>query len=128
MKDADLLLDVEGGLEVTVTLTTPGAYSLVVEELLENGDVVAKRTVAVTCKYVRREIRSLTDADREEFLDTMQLFYGISNTEGKDNYGQDFFSYQGLTAYHNALVRSILFCSRWAVTGRASLGLAIDYV
>lgn len=123
-----LFLDVEGGLEVTVTLTTPGAYLLVVEELLGNGDVVAKRTVAVTCRYVRREIRSLTDADREEFFDTMQLFYGISNTEGKVMYGEDFFSYQKLTAYHNAVVRSVLFCSWWAVAGRALLGLAVDYV
>jgi hypothetical protein len=53
-------------------------------------------------KYVRREIRSLSDEDRETFFDALELLYSLSETEGQKLYGSKFhtaeyFSYKHLT-------------------------------
>ena len=53
-------------------------------------------------KYVRREIRSLSDEDRETFFDALELLYSLSETEGQQRYGSKFhtaeyFSYKHLT-------------------------------
>jgi len=74
-----------------------------------DGNVVLKHmtkiyqldfTVAV--KYVRREIRSLTDADREAFFDALEIMYHIDDVTGKALYGNkyasaEYFSYKHLT-------------------------------
>lgn len=56
----------------------------------------------VTCKYVRREIRSLTDTDRSRFLDATEKFYRLSAEEGKALYGYRFTNYQEATVKHLA--------------------------
>lgn len=53
----------------------------------------------------RREIRDLTDDDREAFLDALQIWYTIPNDAGKAKYGAGFNNYQRTTVYHNAEVR-----------------------
>lgn len=98
-------LDMEKGPEVTMTLTVPGGvYKLTVEERFPDGTIIAEGKVTVSCKYVRREIRDLTDADRNDFLDAMETYYTLSTAEGKATYGQQFFNYERLAAYHNAPV------------------------
>ncbi|CAN0049004.1 unnamed protein product, partial [Ectocarpus sp. 13 AM-2016] len=56
----------------------------------------------------RREIRDLTDRDREAFLDAMQIWYTVPTDVGKARYGPSFSNYQVITAYHNADVEN--FC------------------
>lgn len=53
----------------------------------------------------RREIRDLTEDDREAFLDALQIWYTIPNDAGRANYGDDFENYERTTVYHNAQVR-----------------------
>lgn len=53
---------------------------------------------------LRREIRSLTDEDREAFFDTMEIWYTIPTSEGKVKYGSKFENYERVTAYHDAKV------------------------
>jgi len=55
----------------------------------------------VICRYVRREIRSLTDTDREDFLSALELAYSVSSEEGKQKYGPNFVNAQTLVAIHN---------------------------
>lgn len=104
---SDTPLDVEdGAAEVHVTLTKPGrVYLLVVEERNLDGTVVAEASINVSCKYVRREMRDLTDRDLETFMDALEVYYTISNEEGKSKYGEGFFNYERLVAYHNVPVR-----------------------
>lgn len=64
--------------------------------------VVARATVTISCKHVRRELRQLTEEDRKDFLDAMEVYYTISTEDGKAKYGRDFFNYELLTAYHNS--------------------------
>ncbi|CAM9656756.1 unnamed protein product, partial [Laminaria digitata] len=41
-------------------------------------------------KYVRREIRQLTDSDREDFFDAMETLYRLPTAEGNKKYGDDY--------------------------------------
>ena len=51
-----------------VLRTTPGAYSLEVDESDPSGLVTRTVRLTLYCKYVRRELRSLTLEDREKYL------------------------------------------------------------
>lgn len=103
-------LDFIGGSEITVMLVDPGTvYLLEVEEVNADGAKTAEGTrlkgkAKVSCKYVRRELRDLTDADRTDFFDALEEFYTVPNDEGKEKYGHEFFNYQRVTAYHNSMV------------------------
>lgn len=99
------LMDSKGGSESTVMLTEAGMnYALLVEQLDQDGTVVASGKATVVCKYVRRELRSLTDSDRNEFFAAMQEFYTISAEEARETYGSDFWNYAKVSAYHNSKV------------------------
>lgn len=106
-------VDFVGGSKITVTLTHPGTmYSLVVKEfsIADDGVTLEKidvEKIKVSCKYVRREIRDLTDTDRTEFLDALQEFYTVSSDHGKVLYGATFSNYERVTAYHNVKVRGV---------------------
>eukprot|EP00752_Nemacystus_decipiens_P006546 g5896.t1 len=94
-----------GGSEATVTLDRPGTlYVLSVKNVDEDGKVISDVSIKVSCKYVRREIRDLTDDDREAFLDALQIWYTIPNDEGRVKYGAAFENYQRTTVLHNAQV------------------------
>lgn len=40
------------------------------------------------CKYVRREIRELSDEDRETFLDALEKVHRLDLEEGRALYGK----------------------------------------
>lgn len=108
LEASDPALDVRGGPDVTVTLTMPGTvYLLTVEEQNSDGAVLAEGRATVSCRYVRREIRDLTDADRTDFLDAMETYYTVSDEEGQALYGEDFFNYNRLSVYHNVPVSEV---------------------
>ncbi len=87
----------------TIMLNTTGVY---------NGTVyISSKTIPhsiytydfqVAVKYVRREIRTLTDKDRETYFSALELLYSLSESEGQEKYGSKFhtaeyFSYKHLT-------------------------------
>eukprot|EP00903_Cladosiphon_okamuranus_P009855 g9365.t1 len=94
-----------GGPEAKLTVTKAGTtYVLTVQNLGEDGTVLAEGRVKVSCKYVRREIRTLTDEDRELLLDTMEIWYTIPTSEGKVKYGSKFSNYERVVAYHDSRI------------------------
>lgn len=106
-----------------VVLAKPGGvFRLTVEQwdtAADSGAVklVARATVTASCKYVRRELRELTDADRLDVLDAMEVYYTVSTAEGQAKYGEGFFNYEQLTALHNADV-SLSLCPEKACETR----------
>jgi hypothetical protein len=84
----------------TFTPTTCGEYSLTVNEIC-NEATSRTLTSSVYVKYVRREISSLSDADREAFLDAYKVLWDVSTTEGQSIYGE---KYKGL--YHFAVIHN----------------------
>ena len=93
--DALIMLNNTGIYDATVSIT-----SKVSNTMTSNTVYTYDFTLAV--KYVRREIRSLTDEDRETFFTALELLYSLSEIEGQRLYGSKFhnaeyFSYKHLT-------------------------------
>ncbi|CAB1114283.1 unnamed protein product [Ectocarpus sp. CCAP 1310/34] len=87
----------------TVTLTDAGEkYALLVQQVEADGSLIAEARVTITCKYVRRELRSLTGEDRTGFFAAMREFYTVSLEEGRDKYGEGFSNAKHVAAYHNS--------------------------
>lgn len=90
-----------------IMLNNTGVYDakLVISTKMTNSittNTVYTYDFQLAVKYVRREIRSLTDEDRETFFDALELLYSLSETEGQRIYGSKFhnaeyFSYKHLT-------------------------------
>lgn len=70
------------------------------------GWAVLKRSYSTdkaACRYVRREIRSLTDADREAYLSALEVMYRTPLEEGRAKYGEHFANYELFTTMHNSM-------------------------
>ena len=67
-------------------------WTLVVSEPDGAGGAteVATPGRALVCKYVRREIRSLSAADRDAYLDAFEVMMRINASEGVARYGRQF--------------------------------------
>lgn len=93
---------------IALELTTVNAmYNLVVQQFeMEGGKemVVAEGKSTVSCKYVRREFRTLSEEDREDYLSAMEIFFTVQPAEGKSKYGESFNNYARIAAYHSSLV------------------------
>lgn len=61
-------------------------------------------SLSIYNQNIRREIRSLTDDDREAYFDAMEIFYTIPTSEGKALYGGKFNNYERIVAYHDSRV------------------------
>jgi hypothetical protein len=59
---------------------------------------LASRTLV--CRYVRRNIRMMTEADRGLFFDTFRSMQGNSTAEGRARYGPNFRSVDHFVALH----------------------------
>lgn len=76
------------GSSISVLFQQIGYHTVTVERLTGDDDDSTETTpVTVTanvmCKYVRREVRSLTDADREAWLSAVQVLQHVPTTAGQ---------------------------------------------
>jgi len=65
--------------------------------------VVRSRTIEVYVKYVRREVRTLTDADRRDFLSAASEMWKTNTKTGKETYGERYRDINYLAIVHNDL-------------------------
>jgi hypothetical protein len=56
----------------------------------------------LTCKYVRRELRTLNDEDIDRFFKALKVIYSTSQEEGEALYGKDYLSHAYMAASHNS--------------------------
>ena len=88
----------------TIKPTKTGQYTFHVEQSCDSDSTgVTKRelTQTVWVKYVRRELMSLTDEDREEFLDGFRKLWEVTTRDGMDYFGKNYKSLHYLAAVHN---------------------------
>mmetsp|Transcript_34709 Transcript_34709/g.63201 ORF Transcript_34709/g.63201 Transcript_34709/m.63201 type:complete len:623 (-) Transcript_34709:203-2071(-) len=90
------------GLSPSYTFEQVGTYKVSLTETLRNGDTAAT-AYDVVVKYVRREIRSLFDSDRDDLLDAMKILWTVDKEEGQATYGKDYVSILELLLYHLTL-------------------------
>jgi hypothetical protein len=55
----------------------------------------------IVTRYVRREIRSMSENDREKVLDAMEIMYSIEQIEGEKKYGSKFKNAGFFSALHS---------------------------
>ncbi|CAM9961289.1 unnamed protein product [Scytosiphon promiscuus] len=104
-EDVDDYWAFTGGHQATVTVDKPGrVFILSVKQYDSTDMMVAEDRIKVSCKYVRREIRKLTDADREAFFNALHIWYAVPVDVGRAMYGPEFDNYQRVVAVHNSNV------------------------
>jgi len=71
------------GSSTAVLFQQIGYHAVTVERLAEDKDFEDPVTANVMCKYVRREVRSMTDADREAWLSAVQVLQHVPTSAGQ---------------------------------------------
>jgi hypothetical protein len=84
----------------TSTLEDVGTYTLKITEDCDSGSSSSlEKTIYV--KYVRRELSSLTDTDREDFLDAFHTLWEVNTVDGQSTYGDDYKGLYYFAQVHN---------------------------
>ena len=66
-------------------------------------------------RYVKREIRSLTNSDKEKILDAMSTLWKYTTDQGQEKYGDDFVSIEDFVAYHSLASNDIRLACHLAI-------------
>ncbi|CAB1107836.1 unnamed protein product [Ectocarpus sp. CCAP 1310/34] len=80
-----------GGHGGVVTSDSTTSYSAVAATTSTAGEIF-EYEFAVTVKYVRREIRALTDRDRETFFNAVSVLQRVPSAVGRAVYGDKYYS------------------------------------
>ena len=88
------------GRSSTMAFGAPGKYRIAVAELAGGGGPRRATSRYVWCKYVRRELRGLTDEDRVAFFDAAEVIFKVGCAEGKATYGRKFDCISTFTRLH----------------------------
>lgn len=88
--------------KIIVTLSTVGEYNFIVSEVCSSQSTTHRELgMNVWVKYVRRELSTLTDLDREEFLDAFNTLWTVSTLKGQIIYGDRYKSVNYFATLHN---------------------------
>lgn len=85
---------------VEYTPTTTGVYDMdvTITDISSRNVYSTEYTVAV--KYIRREIRTLSDTDREKYFTALETLYNVDQTTGEALYGDKYKSAEFLLWRH----------------------------
>lgn len=90
----------ESSFKYTFT-SVAGQYQIDVTETCSiSPDLSWQYSETFACKYVRREMRSLKDDDREAYLAALEVVARTGLREGRELYGEKFINLQYLTVKH----------------------------
>lgn len=88
--------------EHTHTFTKTGLHTLKIEMFDQQDDESPKETVStsVMVRYIKRELRELSQEDRQTFLDALETVYRVHTAEGRQIYGEGYKGIETLVAKH----------------------------
>ena len=78
------------GQSVRNTFTAMGNHAVTIVAFGEDGAKIGEFSKRAHCVYVKREVRALTEEDRENFLDAMYTMWSVGTKKGRTLYGNDF--------------------------------------
>jgi len=96
------------GLAIETIFTKPGTYIVSVT----NNQFLTNYTRTIIVKYVKRELRALSDADRHNFLKAAAKLWKYSTEEGRLLYGDQFTGISTLVEEH-ALASNDIRCDQF---------------
>lgn len=92
------------GSHVVKTFPELSSYPVTLTATDSAGAVLAVDTVLLLCRYVRREMRALTDEDRENFFSAMEVVWSCrSDNNCTNSYGPAYRDIHSLTTLHASL-------------------------
>jgi len=80
------------GSKIYITYLKTGIFGVTVRVYNETGVYLGRYSSTLIVKYVKRELRSLTLADREAFLSAAVQLWTYTTDDGREIYGEDFVS------------------------------------
>jgi hypothetical protein len=92
--------------------TNTGEYNLYLSGLNSNNETIVSKTIPIIVKYVKRELRSLTSADRHKFLHAASKIWKYTSSEGRAKYGDKFTGINELVEEH-ALASNDIKCDQF---------------
>eukprot|EP00638_Chattonella_subsalsa_P009251 CAMPEP_0117750630 /NCGR_PEP_ID=MMETSP0947-20121206/10488_1 /TAXON_ID=44440 /ORGANISM="Chattonella subsalsa, Strain CCMP2191" /LENGTH=616 /DNA_ID=CAMNT_0005568845 /DNA_START=104 /DNA_END=1951 /DNA_ORIENTATION=+ len=101
--DGETVNKYSGTNSLDIVFETIGVQYVFVSKFDLAHQEIATARVKVYVRYVRREIRSLTDEDLDMTLDTMALLWRVPQDEGLKLYGDNYYSADKLLKVHLAL-------------------------
>lgn len=115
-----------------VTAVFPHAaqwYNITVREIRQDGKVITARFSSI-CKYVRRELRSLSNRDRNRYFSALEKIHRLPLSEGQAKYGAKFANQEVFLVKHlsrDSLTNCNFFhgCSGF-LTGHAAFQLELE--
>ncbi|CAM9993354.1 unnamed protein product [Ectocarpus sp. 12 AP-2014] len=84
------------GVSLETFFETVGIHTCTVTSYPDGG----RHEFEVTVKYVRREIRDLTDRDRETFFNAVSVLQRVPSAVGREIYGDKYYSMDYFTRIH----------------------------
>lgn len=99
--------------EAVHSFANPGTYMVSVEVLNSMGDKILSFNTGVLCRYVKRELRTLSDNDRELFTTAASELWKYNQTEGQKKYGNSFTSIDEFVLEHAFSSTGDVNCDHW---------------
>lgn len=78
------------GSQLKYVFGLPSTYGVSVSVVDAAGVTLAVHSTEVLCRYVKRELRSLTEDDRDAFLDAAVALWDLDIDTGREKYGDRF--------------------------------------
>ena len=72
------------GQQITNTLTRTGSHKIAVTAYNADAVPIGVMATSAHCVYIKREIRTLTEEDRENFLDAALVMWKVGTKKGRD--------------------------------------------
>ena len=92
--------------------TNTGEYNMYLNGLNSKNETIVSKTIPIIVKYVKRELRSLTNDDRHNFLHAAAKLWKYNTTEGRAKYGEKFTGINELVEEH-ALASNDIKCDQF---------------
>ena len=80
--------------------TDVGTYTVHVTGTNADGEHLIHYMEQMLCRYVKRELRSLTDSDRDLFITAMSTIWKTSAGDGREAYGSGYTSIDEFVLHH----------------------------
>ena len=90
------------GLSISHNFKETGVFTILLQEF-DGEQVLASYSEDIVIKYVRRELRTLTESDADLFFATAKTIWDVDSEDGKIKYGNDFENIEFFTSLHGEL-------------------------
>jgi len=88
------------GSQLKYSFGLPSTYGVAVSVVDAAGVTLAVHSTEVLCRYVKRELRSLTEDDRDAFLDAAVALWDLDIDAGREKYGGRFTTISEFVVLH----------------------------